>query len=190
MILPSTVKDITLNYVCHNYTPPCIADRYCFRSAFMNPLDKYLQYEAEASANGLNLKKASILRAYGLLNNIDQQIQSWITLEKKQHSSSGGSKLPQFLFFSGHDLTLMNVLSALSLYDGYLPYYASRLTIELLADNGQYYTRLLWNGVDVSRRTCSTSRQEFCSARFLHKLLTNEMKRNFQTDKFSEACEV
>lgn len=184
MILPSTLKDITLNYVCHNYTPPCVADRYCFRSTFMNPLDQYLQYEADASINGLNLMKASILRAYGLLNNIDQQIQSWITLSKKRHSS------PQFLFFSGHDLTLIYVLSTLKIYDGYLPYYASRLTIELLAQDGQYYARLLWNGVDVSLRACSLSRFEFCSARFLHKLLITEMKRNFQTEKFSQACEV
>ena len=189
MILPSTLKDITLNYVCHNYTPPCVADRYCFRSTFMDPLDQYLQYEADASITGLNLKKASILRAYGLLSNIDQQMQSWITLAKKRHSS-GGSKSPQFLFFSGHDLTLIYVLSTLSIYDGYLPYYASRLTIELLTEDGQYYARLLWNGVDVSRRVCSTSRFKFCSARFLHKLLITEMKRNFQTDKFSEACEV
>ena len=188
---PTTLKDIMLSYVCHNQTPPCDGDGLlCLKADFMAPLDQFLHYEADASANGLNLKKASILRAYGLTNNIDQQIQSWISLYKKRHSLKSRPNPPRFLFYSGHDLTLMYLLSSLSIYNGFLPAYASRFTIEVLAKDGQHYARLLFNGVDVTRQTSCASHQPYCNARFLPKLFRNQMQRHFQTDKFWEACEV
>lgn len=191
VLLPSTIKDVMLYYTCHNQTPPCDRNNVCLNFDAMGRLDQLLHYEADASASGLNLKKASILRAYGLINSIDQQIQSWISLYKKRHSLKKGPNPPRFLFYSGHDLTLMYLLSSLSIYNGFLPHYASRFTVEVLAKNGQHYARLLWNGDDVTRQSCtSTAHLPYCNARFLPKLFRNEMRRHFQTDKFWEACEV
>lgn len=189
VVLPSTLKDILLNYVCHNQTLPCNGNSVCLGSDFAGPLDQFLHYEADASANGLNLKKASILRAYGLVNNIDQQIQAWISMYKKRHSISSGLHPPRFVFYSGHDLTLMYLLSSLSIYNGFLPNYAARFTIEVLSKDGQYFARLLWNGADMSHLTCPSARA-YCNARFLSKLQRNEMQRHFQTTNFLEACEI
>lgn len=196
IVLPSTIKDVLLHYVCHDQTPSCSFDEpICFNSSTLS-LDDFLQREAEASANGLNLKQASILRSYGLLNNIDQQIQSWIKISRKHKllsyslSSSSLLNLPYFLFFSGHDLTLMYILVSLRLYDGYLPYYASRFTFEVLSKENQYYIRLLWNGEDVTKHICPSTSQEYCNGRFLMSYIRTEMKRYFQTESFVDACQT
>lgn len=190
VLLPSTLKDIMLYYVCHNATPfYCHSNRDCMTENFTGPLHEFLQHEADTSASGLNLKKASILRAYGLINNIDQQIQAWISMHKKRHlTNSSESYPPRFTFYSGHDLTLMYLLSSLSVYDGFLPNYASRFTIEVLSKKeGQFFVRLLWNGADITYLVCQ---QHYCSARFLSKLQRNYLQRHFQTSKFMEACEI
>ncbi len=164
----------------------------CLNSSTIIPLDLYLKREAEASASGLNLRKAGLLRAYGLLNNIDQQIQSWINMSKKRKPTRL-LNLPYFQFFSGHDLTLMYILVSLQIYDGYLPHYASRLTFEVLSKKNQdskFFVRLLWNGLDVTKQICPSSTLMYCNARFLVNYFRNEMKHFFQTDKFSNACEI
>lgn len=179
-----------LQYVCHNQTPECsVHEPVCLNANTMIPLDNYLQREAQASAKGLNLRKASLLRAYGLLNNIDQQIHSWINASKKRKAANL-LNLPNFHFFSGHDLTLMYILVSLRIYDGYLPKYASRITFEVLSKRNQYHVRILWNGMDVTKSVCPFSTFPYCNARFIVSHLRNEMKRYFQTEKFLEACNV
>lgn len=186
-VLPTTLKDILLHYACHDEIPGCTTDEaICLNSTTIIPLDYYLKREAEASASGLNLKKAGILRAYGLLNNIDQQILSWINMSKKQKSKAF-LYFPYFRVVSGHDLTLLYVLASLRIYDGYLPQYASRLTFEVLSKRSQYYLRVLWNGVDVTKKICPSS-QTYCNARFLATFIHVEMKRYFQTADFLGAC--
>ncbi|KAK4025133.1 2-phosphoxylose phosphatase 1 isoform X1 [Daphnia magna] len=188
-ILPTTLKDILLHYACHDEIPGCSADEsLCVNSTTIIPLDYYLQREAEASSSGLNLKKAGILRAYGLLNTIDQQILSWINMSKKRKAQTF-LYFPYFNVFSGHDLTLMYILASLGIYDGYLPQYASRLTFEVLSKRSQYYLRVLWNGFDVSQNICPSS-QTYCNARFLATFIRFEMKRYFQTDDFMRACNL
>lgn len=188
-ILPSTLKDMVLHYACHDQIPNCsIKESICLNLTTIMPLDYYLKREAEASASGLNLKKAAILRAYGLLNNIDQQILSWINMSKKRESKTL-LNLPYFHFFSGHDLTLMYILASLHIYDGYLPHFASRLTFEILSKGSQYYLRILWNGLDVTKKICPSS-LTYCNARILMNFLHFDMKQHFQTEKFLEACEV
>ena len=185
--LPSTIKDVLLTYACHNETPPCHDKGVCLTLEMMHLLDQLLNHEANVSSSGVHLKKAAILRAYGLLNDIDQHIQQWISRHKKMHSVV---KRPQFLFYSGHDLTLMYLLSSLSLYDGYLPYYASRFIIEVFTDQVHYYARLLWNGIDVTGKVTVCAGMPYCNARFLPKLIRQVMKTLFQTNKFSEACQL
>lgn len=188
-ILPSTLKDMILHYACHDQIPDCsVEEPICLNSTTIIPLDYYLKREAEVSSSGLNLKKAGILRVYGLLNNIDQQILSWINMSKKRKSKSL-LNLPYFHFFSGHDLTLMYILASLRIYDGYLPHFASRLTFEILQKRSQYYLRILWNGLDVTKKICPSS-LTYCNARILVNFLHTEMKRHFQTEEFLEACEV
>ena len=98
-ILPSTLKDMILHYACHDQIPDCsVEEPICLNSTTIIPLDYYLKREAEVSSSGLNLKKAGILRVYGLLNNIDQQILSWINMSKKHKSS-----LFPFLFWAWFD---------------------------------------------------------------------------------------
>ena len=178
-----------LHYACHDQIPDCsVEEPICLNSTTIIPLDYYLKREAEVSSSGLNLKKAGILRVYGLLNNIDQQILSWINMSKK-HKSKTLLNLPYFHFFSGHDLTLMYILASLRIYDGYLPHFASRLTFEILQKRSQYYLRILWNGLDVTKKICPSS-LTYCNARILVNFLHTEMKRHFQTEEFLEACEV
>ena len=179
--LASSIKDVLLTYACHNTTPPCWNEgRGCLTADMVDSLNECLRFEANASADSLNLKKASLLRAYGVLLNMDQQIHQWITQYKDNLITRKSLKSPRFLFFSGHDLTLMYILSALSLYDGYLPSYASRLAVEVYSNQLKYYARVLWNGKE---------RIPPGNARFLPKLLRTEMQKYFQTDDFRRACE-
>lgn len=189
--LPSTIKDVLLSYVCHQEIPPCNAKGVCLNSNFGTTLHNLLDHEALVSAQSLNLKKAAVLRAYGLLKIIDNRINSWIRQYKK-HLPTSNTAFPKLLVFSGHDLTLMYALTALSLYDGFLPKYASRLVIEVYTDEVHYFSRVFWNGEDVTQNIpiCFTPnrRHKRCSARFLSKLVQNEMSNLFNTQNFEEAC--
>jgi len=192
-VLPSTLKDVVLSYVCHQKIPPCNSNNVCLNSNFGTTLHNLLIHEALFSAQSLNLKKASILRAYGILQTIDSRINSWIRQYKKDLLKKN-PKPPKFLVFSGHDLTLMYALSALSLYDGFLPKYASRLVIEVYTDKVHYFSRVLWNGQDVTQNIppCFTPnrKRQRCSARFLSKHLQNEMSKLFNSANFEEACSL
>jgi len=192
-VLPSTVKDVVLSYVCHGKIPPCNSNNVCLNSNFGTTLHDLLNYEALISAKSLSLKKASILRAYGILTAIDDRISSWIRHYKKEIPNKS-KKFPKLLVFSGHDLTLMYTLSALSLYDGILPKYASRLVIEVYTDKVHYFSRVFWNGADVTQHIpiCFTPhrKRQRCSARFLSKHLQNQMHDLFNTQTFEKACSL
>lgn len=190
-VLPSTIKDVILSYACHRRTPPCNSNNVCLSSNYGTTLDHLLKYEAIVSANSLNLRKASILRSYGLFRIIDDRINSWIHQFKNRHANND-LNFPKLLLFSGHDLTLMYVLSTLSLYDGFLPKYASRLVIEVYTDKVHFFSRVLWNGEDVTKDIppcfSRNRKHQRCSARFLSQYLKNQLQVFFKANNFEEAC--
>lgn len=184
--LPSTIRDIALFYVCHNLSFPWF-DRDESKPNSFRPesLLEALKREALISSSGINLKKAAVLRSYGLFTYLNKKIEFWISKSKNTYNFR-----PMFLFISGHDLTLMYILVALGIYDGYLPYYASRVTFEILQHERKYYARILWNGNDVTPSICPQETSVYCDARFLTGLLDSSLILYFGTSNFWEACEI
>lgn len=110
---------------------------------------------------------------------LDEEVSRWVADYGASDSESHSKWRPRFSFYSGHDLTLMYLLSALSLYDGYLPAYASRFVVEVLANGAaEFQVRLLWNGREVARH----------DDRFFRRWPHSEMRRQFGTDDFEQAC--
>lgn len=183
--LPSTIRDIALYYICHDLTFPWFGTENTFHAQM---LLESLKREAHTSSLGINLKKAAVLRTYGLLSYLNQKIEQWISTSTSLDNAK--QRKPMFIFFSGHDLTLVYMLATLGIYDGYLPNYASRITIEVLQNGTQYYVRVLWDGRDVTSLVCPQKLTVYCDASFLVRILEFSLKSHFGTTNFGEACEA
>lgn len=63
----------------------------------------------------------------------------------------------KWVMWSGHDSSLVPVLRAMGIFDGYWPPYASHLVWELWRKNGDYYVYLHYNGATLTTPTCSAA---------------------------------
>jgi len=83
-----------------------------------------------------------------------QEIRDRFTTSKNAHSQ--GLDVPHdFTFFSGHDGTLLALMSALELRDLHVPNYASHMVFELHFENGEYSVRLLYDDGPVIFPGCT-----------------------------------
>ncbi|KAH8585257.1 uncharacterized protein ELE39_002190 [Cryptosporidium sp. chipmunk genotype I] len=102
-------------------------------------------------------------------------------------------KAPKFILFSGHDLTVIPLLSSLHLWDERLPPYASTVNIEIYHNPSKkqenhgdsnsfskvesiqkilpYYTRLLYNGLVVTDKLMGCKGNEVCHVSFFFNLM-------------------
>lgn len=161
---PHSLRDAFLTYVCHGAPLPCIeaADgkEVCVHIEQVTGLFAYTEWEAKQYAKSTSLKRSCLLRAYGVLRNVVNHMLSMIS-EKK----------PKLVLYSGHDMTLQYLTTALGVLSEFTatPYYASRLILEVYKDNDfnsdshfsarEYFFRLVYNGRDL------TNKIHFCKGR-------------------------
>lgn len=60
----------------------------------------------------------------------------------------------RYVLFSGHDTTLLTLMSTLGVPLDKMPHYASRLNVSLYDDNGKYYVKVYYNDQPVSIPSC------------------------------------
>lgn len=161
---PHSLRDAFLTYVCHGAPLPCVetADNKddCIHIDQVTGLFAYTEWEAKQYAKSPSLKKSCILRAYGVLRNVVNHMLSMMS-EKK----------PKLVLYSGHDMTLQYLTTALGVLSesSTSAYYASRLIFEVYRDGElasdsqpsakEYFFRLVYNGRDL------TNRIHFCKGR-------------------------
>ncbi|KAK6616991.1 hypothetical protein RUM44_005348 [Polyplax serrata] len=150
---PHSLRDAFLTYVCHGAELPCIEaedeKKYCVHMDQVTGLFAYTEWEAKQYAKSVALKRSSLLRAYGVLKNVVSHMLSIIS-EKKT----------KLVLYSGHDMTLQYITTALGLLSETTAtaYYASRLILEVyrgsVFDNeshpSAYFFRMVYNGRDLT----------------------------------------
>lgn len=152
---PHSLRDAFLTYVCHGATLPCLETpdnkKNCVHMEQVTGLFAYTEWEAKQYAKSMSLKRSCLLRAYGVLRNVVSHMLSIIS-EKKT----------KLVLYSGHDMTLQYITTALGLLSETTAtaYYASRLVFEVYKDNSHdneshpsvYFFRLVYNGRDLTDR--------------------------------------
>lgn len=124
---PYSLRDALLAYVCHGAHLPCSDEQTlppaCVRTEQVTGLLTYIEWEARQYSRSPTLKKACLLRAYGMIRNIVSFLLRIIS-EKK----------PKFVLYSGHDKTILYLATALGISADttYLAHYASRFVIEVI----------------------------------------------------------
>lgn len=119
---PYSLRDALLTYVCHGARLPCLDSDVCVRTEHVTGLFAYTEWEARQYNKSPNIKRACLLRAYGLVRNIVSHLVRIIS-EKK----------PKFVLYSGHDKTIQYLTTALGVISDATvsPHYASRLIFEV-----------------------------------------------------------
>lgn len=140
----------------------------CVKKEQVTSLFAYTDWDMKQYAKSSHLKKASLLRAFGMIRQIVKYILKMISEGK-----------PKFVLFSGHDKTLQFLSLALGLADeSFLSiHYASRMVIEIYRNEDKeymknkkspsgridsrkpkvvapldFFLRVVMNGVDVTRQ--------------------------------------
>lgn len=117
----------------------------CIENAHVDQLMRFTEQLLLKVRQNPEMRSISLLRAYGFLRNIVNYMLKMIS----------GSNL-KIVLYSGHDLTIQYLLSALGLNTRQfidIPY-ATRMVFELYKsekDLGQFYFRVVYNGRDVTR---------------------------------------
>lgn len=129
---PHSLRDALLAYVCHGARLPCSDDKSlaspCVHTEQVTGLLSYIEWEARQYSRSPTLRRACLLKAYGMIRNIVSHLVR-IVSERK----------PKLVLYSGHDKTILYLATALGIATDstYLAHYASRLVIEVSACIGQ-----------------------------------------------------
>lgn len=124
---PYSLRDALLAYVCHGAQLPCSNEEplpsVCVHTEQVTGLLTYIEWEARQYSRSPTLKKACLLRAYGMIRNIVSHLLRMISERK-----------PKFVLYSGHDKTILYLATALGIAADttYLAHYASRFVIEVI----------------------------------------------------------
>ncbi|XP_050305286.1 2-phosphoxylose phosphatase 1 isoform X2 [Anthonomus grandis grandis] len=146
---PYVIRDALLTFVCHRSGLPCDSPTDCIRKQQVAGIIAFTDWANYQKWKNLHWKKLCLLRSYGHMRHIVQQMLHMV-----------GSNGPNLVLYSGHDYTLLQLTAALGLVnDPLLLRYASRLVFEVYQDNREtksdekgIYFRLLSNGRDVTRQ--------------------------------------
>jgi len=184
---PESVLDGLFSYICHGSQLPC-RDNKCVTQTDSKRLVSFIINRNRGLLNNKDFVFMSMLKVKGFLEHLNDQFSS-------QH--------PFLTLFSGHDITLVPVLTVLGLWDGALPPYASRLVFEVYDKNQKLFVRIIYNGRDMTKKSdvcretsCRSfkddSRQRNQVTLIPVKLFESWLQRRFislaNTDNFEEAC--
>ncbi|KAA0189236.1 hypothetical protein HAZT_HAZT001638 [Hyalella azteca] len=145
---PGAMRDALLVYACHGHALPCVGG-VCVQAEDVSSIISYEEWERRQKKSKAK-HKASKLRAYGLLKDIAQTMDTMMRDGK-----------PKFVLYSGHDKTLNYLLDSLSLPAYQLPNYASRIIFEVYKNSSfkstsemyrnSFYFRIIYNGKDITK---------------------------------------
>ncbi|XP_064459685.1 2-phosphoxylose phosphatase 1-like [Ornithodoros turicata] len=192
------LMDVLMGFVCQGKTLPCLpGTRDCANIDHVRNIMSYLDWEGRQLADDSAFRKSSILKTYSLLNEVHRRIRD--TFE--------GRSGIRFLLFSGHDINLTPVSSALGFDDGVIPPYASRIVLEAYSSPRQgndRYLRVLYNGKDVTKHvtfcggiklahksgSSAVGDVALCPFRNFTNFLERDVPKLFSAQNFLAACGI
>ncbi|GIY52784.1 hypothetical protein CDAR_601921 [Caerostris darwini] len=145
---PFEMFDCMMGYVCHGSHLPCIpGTNECVTFEHVRNLIAFMDWVGRQFIRDTSNTKASMLNMYGFLNHLLSNMEDYIN----------GKEMARFILYSGHDVTLEPLSTALGIDDGNLIPYASRIVFELYSysvnNKLKYVLKILYNGKDVTKYT-------------------------------------
>ncbi|XP_054159118.1 2-phosphoxylose phosphatase 1-like [Oppia nitens] len=174
---PVALFDGLMAYMCHNSGLPCNDDddddnvnrRRCVTLDKVKELVTFVEFHGKQMLVSDVFRHINWLKIYGFLKTL---VKSVVDINSPQNRDN------RFVLYSGHDITIVALASALDFFDGIIPPYASRVIFEVYeqshgsttgdsssntnTNNNKYYLRIVYNGKDVTRFTeiCKLSPQK------------------------------
>ncbi|XP_015916376.1 2-phosphoxylose phosphatase 1 isoform X2 [Parasteatoda tepidariorum] len=145
---PFEMFDSLMGYVCHGSHLPCIpGTNKCVTFEHVRNLIAFLDWEGRQFIRDSSNVKAAMLNMQGFFIHLLSSMKSYIN--KKDRA--------RFMLYSGHDVTLEPLSTALGINDGNMIPYASRIVFELYSHTVNsklnYVLKILFNGKDVTKYT-------------------------------------
>ena len=185
----SSILDYLNGYVCHSLPLPCYKQSgKCFTWQLIGRIWNYRDtYVSRAEAVNYSYKKYARLYMHPLLREIAKRMGR--VVQRKD--------IVKFVLYSGHDMTITPLKTALGFNEGLHPPFASRIVFELynyLPTNlpQGYFTRYLYNGEDVTKKVifCAgkTNRDGLCAIEYFLQFVMYDNLKYFNANSFEEAC--
>ncbi|XP_035214548.1 2-phosphoxylose phosphatase 1-like isoform X2 [Stegodyphus dumicola] len=145
---PLAMFDSLMGYVCHGSHLPCIPGTSdCVTFEHVRNLIAYLDWEGRQFVRDSTHTKTALLKMQGFFIHLVNNMKNFIN----------GKSAARFMLYSGHDVTLEPLSTALGIDDGSMIPYASRIIFEMYShavnNNIQYALKVLYNGKDVTKYT-------------------------------------
>lgn len=185
----SSVLDYLNGYICHSLPLPCYAQSgRCFTWDLIGRMWNYRDsYMSGLEAVSYSYKKYSRLYMHPLLREIAKRMGRVVRRKDTV----------KFVLYSGHDMTVTPLKTALGFNEGLHPPFASRIVFELYKDvSGNstqgYFTRYLYNGKDVTEQVifCAgkTNSDGLCAIEHFLQFVMYDNLKYFNANSFEEAC--
>ena len=187
---PVALFDGLMAYMCHNSGLPC-DDQKCVTLEDVKQLISFIEFHGKQLSLSDEFKHLEWLKIYGFLNHLINRM-------------NGTQSKHKLTLYSGHDITIVALTSALQLFDGVIPPYASRVIFETYVHknktNSNIFLRIIYNGKDMTRFTqiCKTnpskcltfeSKQIYLiSLKDFKRYVLEKFKYFTQTNEYSKAC--
>lgn len=148
---PSSLMDAISFLACHSITLPCNSNGTCLTAKAFETVWKLIDAKSQCLSQNSKYKEFAKSSMNGLLYRIARDFEV---------TAQNGST-PAFHLYSGHDTTLIPLITALELDNNVWPSFAATITFELYRQETKrkHVFRLLRNGKDV------TSQVVFCRGR-------------------------
>ncbi|XP_054719014.1 2-phosphoxylose phosphatase 1-like [Uloborus diversus] len=165
---PIGMFDSLMGYVCHGSHLPCIpGTNECVTFEHVRNLIAYLDWQGRQFVRDGTHTRTAKLRMQGFLVHLVNNMKSFIN----------GKVTSRFVLYSGHDVTLEPLSTALGIDDGTLIPYASRIVFELYShtvnNKLKYVLKVLYNGKDVTKYL------SFCKMNFRESLKKTEQYSDY-----------
>ena len=185
----SSILDYLNGYICHSLPFPCYSESgKCFTWPLVGRMWNYKDtYMSKVEAINYSYKKYSRLYIHPLLREIAKRMGRVVRRKDTV----------KFVLYSGHDMTVTPLTTALGFNEGLHPPFASRVVFELykyLATNSTqgYFTRYLYNGKDVTKNVifCAgrTNSDGLCAIEHFLQFVMYDNLKYFNANSFEEAC--
>ena len=185
----SSILDYLNGYICHSVPLPCYTDSgKCFSWPVIGRMWNYRDaYMSRMEAVNYSYKKYARLYMHPLLREIAKRMGRLARRKDKV----------KFVLYSGHDITITPLNTALGFNEGLHPPFASRVVFELYkyiqANTTQaYFARFLYNGDDVTERVifCAgkTNSDGLCAMEHFLQFVTYDNLKYFNANSFEEVC--
>ncbi|RWS15721.1 2-phosphoxylose phosphatase 1-like protein [Dinothrombium tinctorium] len=162
-----SLLDAYMSYVCHDSNVPCSLDtNQCASIEDLHHLIASLDHMYDQLASMQYFQHLNLLKMSGFFQQIISHFNN-LTQKVNVH---------KFILYSGHDITLIPMLSVLNLFDGKIPSYASRLIFETYDSQAtnESYLRIIYDGTDVTRSSDVCVSSNACV-----ELVSEKLKQHF-----------